>query len=337
MNVGVIMVRLNPCKNPLVEALHHALTTHVPAGAQVAVGLSGGMDSTCLLHAISSIKRYTKLNLDFFACHVNHGISPRAADWENFCRQICRDKGIDITVLSQPNATVDNEAQARELRYDCFAQLKADIIILAHHLDDQIETLLFRLLRGAGIKGMAAMQEKKVLSGKTILRPWLHIDKKTLQQYATSCQLQWIEDEDNFNLSHSRNAIRHRLLPLIDKLMPQSKKRLAVVQNNLSQAALLLSELADIDEHNANQSANDKGNNKGLSLSYFKQIGEHRTRNYLYHYLSAHHLPYTDAQLYEIVRQLWQAPPTKQLTFSFGSQNLHLSNGLLYFKSNNVP
>src|SRR5918995_5702563 len=134
-------------------------------GKRVAVGLSGGVDSVVLLHVLSRKSSVT-------AVHVHHGLSPNADRWAAFCRRLCKRWGVPLTVRRVKVAKGGKglEAAAREARYQVFSKVKEDCLVLAHHLDDQAETVLMNLLRGAGRRGASGMLPEARLHGKTVLR-----------------------------------------------------------------------------------------------------------------------------------------------------------------------
>ncbi len=191
-------------------------------GKRVAVGLSGGVDSVVLLHLV-------KHHPGVRAIHVHHGLSPNADKWAAFCRRLCKQWNVPITVarVRVKRAGKGLEAAAREARHAAFAKLDADVIALAHQLDDQAETVLMNLLRGTGVRGAAGMQPLARLQGKLIARPLLDISRKTLEDYARLHRLEWIEDESNADEALTRNFVRRRLGPLIETRFPQWKTALA--------------------------------------------------------------------------------------------------------------
>src|SRR6266850_683991 len=141
----------------LLETVAAVLNTHAVRGRRVAVGLSGGVDSVVLLDVLGRLRKDLRLALS--AVHVNHQISAHALEWEAFARTLCQARGIALTVrrVKVPRDGSGVEAAARNLRYEAYRGLEADFVALAHHLDDQVETFLLQLLRGAGAKGLAAM------------------------------------------------------------------------------------------------------------------------------------------------------------------------------------
>jgi tRNA(Ile)-lysidine synthase len=191
--------------------------------ASIAVGLSGGVDSVVLLHRLK--QQFPRVR----AIHVHHGLSPNADAWAQFCRVLCKRLDVPLVVrkVSVRRTGRGLEAAAREARYAAFAKEKADTIVLAHNLDDQAETVLMNLLRGAGLRGASGMAERAPLGSKTLLRPLLDVPRKEILAYARAHDLAWIEDESNADESLTRNFIRRRVGPLLEQKFPQWKAALA--------------------------------------------------------------------------------------------------------------
>ena len=171
------------------------LATAKLRGKRVAVGLSGGIDSVVLLHLLHGLA--PRFGYRLSATHVNHGLSPNAADWQKFCSSFCLGLGIPfkamrVTVKRQGRGL---EAAAREARRAAMLKLKVDFVAFGHHLDDQAETVLFNLLRGTGLEGASGMPAIGRLGGKTLLRPLLEVSRAEIRAYAARHGLGWIEDE----------------------------------------------------------------------------------------------------------------------------------------------
>ena len=190
--------------------------------ARVAVGLSGGVDSVVLLHLLSK-------NTAVTAIHVHHGLSPNADAWAAFCRRLCKRLGVPLQIqkVKVVKRGEGLEAAARRARYEAFAKSKADCIALAHNLDDQAETVLMNLLRGAGVRGARGMLAQSSFGKKTLLRPLLGMPRAAILAYAREHGLQWIEDETNADESLIRNFIRRRVGPLLDVKYPRWREALA--------------------------------------------------------------------------------------------------------------
>jgi len=190
-------------------------------------GLSGGVDSVVLLHLLRDLVPQHGYSLS--AVHVHHGLSPNADAWARFCRKLCRDWGVPLAVrrVGVQKAGRGLEAAAREARRAVFARLRADAIALAHQLDDQAETVLLNLLRGAGTRGAAAMPAAGRLGDKLLLRPLLQAPRREILAYARAHRLAWIEDESNRDDALTRNFLRLRVGPLLGQRFPRWRESLA--------------------------------------------------------------------------------------------------------------
>src|SRR5262245_24523432 len=198
-------------------------------GKRIAVALSGGMDSVVLLHLL-------KDHPGISAIHVHHGLSPNADAWAAFCRRLCNQYKVPISVrrVRVRRTGKGLEAAAREARYEAFGKLDVDVIALAHHLDDQAETVLMNLLRGAGLRGASGMQPRTRFGDKVLARPLLDVPRETLTEYARKRRLEWIEDESNADEALTRNFVRPRLAPLIETRFPRWQQSLARAARHFS-------------------------------------------------------------------------------------------------------
>ena len=195
----------------------------------ITVALSGGIDSVCLLH-------FLRRKGPVRAIHVHHGLSPNADAWATFCRRLCKRWRVPLTVRRVKVARGGEglEAAARESRYQAFAVADAQCIALAHNLDDQAETVLMNLLRGAGRRGARGMLPRSRYKRKTLLRPFLNISRREIVAYAREHGLEWVEDESNADEALTRNYIRRRVAPLLDERFPAWKSSLARAARHFS-------------------------------------------------------------------------------------------------------
>jgi tRNA(Ile)-lysidine synthase len=193
----------------------------------VAVGLSGGMDSVVLLHVLVGLRE--PLGFRLSALHVHHGLSARADSWARFCARLCKSLDVPLRVkrVRVTRKREGLEAAAREARYAAFKSVSADGVVLAHHLDDQAETVLFNLLRGAGLRGMSGMPAQGRLHGKLVLRPLLEVSRDEIATYAKAYGLRWVEDESNEDEALTRNFLRRRVAPLLASRFPAWRESLA--------------------------------------------------------------------------------------------------------------
>lgn len=215
----------------------------------IAVALSGGRDSVALLHAVNSLRDVIPMQLR--AIHVHHGLNVQANDWAQFCAQLCTTLNIahtQIAVNIDHANTAGVEAHARAARYKAFAQMSADAVLLAHHADDQIETTLHRMFRGAGLTGLAGMQASRKLNERTqLLRPWLKISRAQIEEYVAQHALNWVEDNSNTNTAHTRNFLRHDILPTLQTHFPQAKQAVSRMAQHAQEHAGFAEALARID------------------------------------------------------------------------------------------
>lgn len=274
----------------LRPAVARALHEHVPAGAIVAVGLSGGRDSVALLDALAAVAPAGGHAL--VAAHVHHGLSPHADAWAAFCAGLCAQRGIDfrerrVAVPRGPQQSL--EAEARRLRYAALAAIareaNAQFVVLAHHRDDQAETVLLQLLRGAGPQGLAAMPPVRAGPfGITWLRPLLDLARSDVDAYAAEHSLRWVDDDSNAGDAHLRSALRHRVIPPLAALVPAYAITLRRAAMHQAEAALLADDLAALDAAAA-------GDGATLERAAIAALPLHRARNLLRWFLRRHDLP----------------------------------------------
>lgn len=204
----------------------------------LAVALSGGMDSVVLLHLLRRLQPRHRYRLR--AVHVHHGLSPNADAWAAFCRRYCRQLQVPLSVrrVSVARSRKGPEAAARAARYAAFGKVACDALALAHHLEDQAETVLMNLLRGAGARGASGMPEHSRLGPRLLLRPLLGVSRERLAAYAREQALDWVEDESNADEALTRNFVRRRIGPLIASRFPRWKENLARAARHFAQTEL---------------------------------------------------------------------------------------------------
>jgi tRNA(Ile)-lysidine synthase len=220
----------------------------LPPGYQVAY--SGGMDSHVLLHALAALR--DTLAVPVGAVHVNHALQPHADLWQEHCAAVCRELAVEYVALdvdARAAAGESPEAAARKARYAALADWlpAGHCLLTAHHRDDQAETLLVQLLRGSGVHGLAAMPAHSVLGQGLHLRPLLDFPRSELQAYADAEGLNWVEDPSNRDIGFTRNFLRHRVMPELQRRWPGSGASLARSAAHQAEAAALLDELAAAD------------------------------------------------------------------------------------------
>ena len=295
----------------LEAAVGAALEAVLFPKARLVLGLSGGLDSVVLLELLRRLAG--PLDFKLSCVHVDHGISPNARRWAAFCVRKCKRLAIPLAVHVVDVAAYRAEgleAAARRSRYEVYARQDADFIVLAQHLDDQAETLLLQLLRGAGVKGGAAMPllraQGRSKTGKparppAILRPMLKLSRPQIAAYAKAHRLKWVEDESNTDIRYDRNFLRHEVLPVMARAFPAYRATLARAAGHLAEASQILDEVAEMDAVLA-----VAGNT--LALAELKRIGPARAKNLLRWLLAQRGAaaPESD-RLEEALRQLLQA------------------------------
>jgi tRNA(Ile)-lysidine synthase len=259
--------------------------------AKFLIAYSGGMDSHVLLHCMNEI-RFKNPQIKIRAVHIHHGLSVNADSWAAHCAAICAQLNIEFLVkhvnmskhigLKGCKNRPSLEAMARDMRYQEFAKLITadEILLTAHHTDDQAETLLLQLFRGCGPKGLAAMPKFKGLASGALLRPLLEFRRTDLWDYAKQNSLHWIEDESNKNIGYDRNFIRHKLMPIIIERWPSILNTLTRSTNHCAEASDLLDVLAQQDYLMAQGSKSNT-----LSIRQLLALSLARQNNLIRHWL----------------------------------------------------
>lgn len=244
--------------------------------APLVVGFSGGLDSSVLLDGL------VRLGLgptELFPVHVHHGLAPEADAWARHCTDMAAARGLELTVEHadlEPGANL--EARARDARYRCLERHldSGSVLLLAHHRDDQAETLLLRLMRGSGVAGLGGMREREKRNGYWLARPLLQLDRSTLEAAARDRGLAWIEDPDNADPVRDRNYLRHRVRPVFHQRWPAADQALATSAELLQEAGGLLAERAQEDFRACN------GTGDQLDIPAVQQLSGPRRRNLLH-------------------------------------------------------
>lgn len=285
----------------MTQPFEKAMAAFAPA-LPLAVGLSGGADSTALL--IACVQRWPG---QVSAVHVNHGLQAAAGQFESHCAALCKRLGVALRVQqvnAQPAPGQSPEDAARIARYKAFeavalagqARTAIKTIALAQHADDQVETLLLALSRGAGLPGLAAMPAQWQRAGVQWARPLLAVAGADVRAWLQARGETWVEDPSNQNQGFTRNRIRAQLLPALEATFPGFRDTFARSSAHAAQAQQLLAELAQADLLQAG--------NPPL-ISALQRLSSARQANLLRHWLRASHrtAPST-AQLHELQRQI---------------------------------
>ena len=268
---------------------------HLPATQRYWVAYSGGCDSTVLLHALAGLRQ--QLPAELHALHVNHNLHAAAPEWAAQCRRVCDSLAIPLTEVEVDARAAKGEspeAAARAARYRIFSEVlrSGDGLLLAHHRDDQAETLLLQLLRGSGPRGLAAMPKHRPLGEGWLGRPLLDFSRQDLCRYAQAEQLEWIDDPSNFDTDFDRNFLRQQVLPLLQERWPAALTTLARSAEHQADAAELLQQLAEEDwQLTAGPQVNT------LRIEALLRLSPERQRNVLRYWINTiNQLPLPDSQ-----------------------------------------
>ncbi len=223
------------------------LQTLLPQQTAFLLALSGGLDSVVLLHLLLQLRRTRSFSLR--AIHIHHGLSPNADNWATFCQTLCATHQVALQI-ERVSVSRDNlEANARAARYHAIRQHRTEneVVLTAHHLDDQVETFFLALKRGSGVQGLGAMAAVGEPHGFPLCRPLLSFDKATLRRYALQHQLEWVEDESNADSDFERNFLRNQALPLLQSRWAQFNEMVARSSRHCAEQQQLLDELLAAD------------------------------------------------------------------------------------------
>ena len=300
------------------QALATLRSEHFPTSEPaIAVALSGGLDSMVLLRLAHAYARAQGLAL--FAFHVHHGLSPNADAWREHCARACAGLGIrfDAREVSIEKGKSGIEAAARKGRYAALGDMcrahGAGLLLTAHHLDDQAETVLLQLLRGsgpAGLSGMDAANRAPTLLGDEHLvmaRPLLQASRAVLEAFAREQGIAWVEDESNSDPRYARNALRHTVMPALAQAFPGFQQRVARSSMHAQSALRVLTEVAD-------QDLDACLDGDAVDLNKLGALSPDRINNVLRHWFSLRRLAMpSTAWMDEMIAQLFEARADAQL------------------------
>ncbi|ABE31326.1 tRNA(Ile)-lysidine synthetase [Paraburkholderia xenovorans LB400] len=320
----------------VLEAVGFSLS-RLPANARIAIAFSGGVDSSVLLDAAVRVAGASRC----VALHVHHGLSAHADAWLAHCEAFARERGVEFAaerVAVSRDTGVGVEAAARDARYraldDMCASRGVATLWLAQHADDQAETVLLQLLRGAGLAGLAAMAPKYLpaKASATRVRPLLHLLRAQLEQYASARALRWIDDESNADTRYARNALRHDVMPALAVHFPGFRDALARTAAHAASAQRLLDEFARIDMEAASR---DEG--RALSHDALLALDDERALNLMRYWMRTLGLAAaSSARLGDALRQLREigaAGEGHALRVDHAGHALRSYRGLVYWEA----
>lgn len=280
----------------------YEILQRLPAARRYWVAYSGGCDSHALLHALVDLQAQLS-GVSIVAVHIDHGLHPDSAVWAQHCRDVCEKLYVEyvgrrVDARAPPGAS--REASARQARYAAFASLIAagDVLLTAQHQDDQAETVLLQLLRGAGPAGLATMPFFNEFHAGILARPLLGFRRAALLAYARAHGLCWLEDPSNADVTLERNYLRHHVMPVVGKQWPASAKVLGRVALLQAEADELLQELARQDLQQARDTAP-----AALKVAGLLGLSAARQRNALRCWLREQSLPIPSAAQLRRIQQ----------------------------------
>src|SRR3989344_5891248 len=305
----------------LADVLHRlGLSPETP----LKVAFSGGLDSCVLLHALCALRKELPWRLG--AVHVDHGLQPASAGWvrhaEKFCEGLnvpCAVERILITVTEIREHGL--EAAARQARYACLARHvgTGEVLLTAHHVDDQAETVLLQLLRGSGTHRLAAMPEIAPFSTGRLARRLVGFARAQLADYAEREKLQWVDDASNRDPRFSRNYLRHQVFPLLDTRWPGAARQIARAATLSAEAAGLLDAVAEADS----QACRAEGPS-ALSVTALRQLPPPRQRNLVRYWLRRQGFQAPSAMhLDHILAQVEREPRTRHAVVRWPEAEVH--------------
>ena len=294
----------------IVEKGFLSLSTSHKKIKSMTVALSGGVDSVVLLYLFHQLQKTQNFTLK--ASHVHHGLSKNADKWVKFCEKLCTKLSVPLDVhrIKLPQKkSLGIEGEARQLRYEKLLQTKTDLVVLAHHEDDQAETFLLQLIRGAGVKGLSSMAHFD--ERRRLWRPLLNASRIDIESYAKQHKLKWIEDESNQNIDYDRNFIRSKVLPILKNRFNHIIKVISRSSSHLAEAQHLLDDLAKIDLKKSFKSDNYKHK---LKVKALEKLSLSRAKNVLRYWLELNDqiMPSRDL-LDELLRQVLTAKKDAEL------------------------
>jgi tRNA(Ile)-lysidine synthase len=293
------------------------------------VAYSGGLDSHVLLHVLASIQNEIKQKL--VAVHINHGISNDADLWVNHCQNICEDLVIEFQTFSvdlSHKSDKGTEAFAREKRYEVFGSLlnSHDLLLTAHHMDDQLETILLQLMRGSGPDGLVGMPQAREFSKGILLRPLLEYSREEIHDYALSESLHWVEDESNKSNKYDRNFLRNRIIPELLTRWPGALKTAQRAAKHQAEARSLINEVSRIDLE-----LTCDGKHTKVNISKFANLSGIRKKNTLRAWIKINKLETPDTQIIEkIITEVILANADRNPCIKWKGGEIRRYRGYLY-------
>lgn len=318
----------------LTAALRDTLAAHRPA--RIGIAFSGGADSTALLHAAAALQR--RGVVEVVAFHVHHGLAAAADAWLVHARDQATTFGVGFdeehVVLTRAGASI--EAEARALRYAALARLcrrhDCGVLMTAHHADDQAESVLLNLARGAGIGGLAATARSRRIEDVVLMRPLIDLPSSVLREYIDREALCFVDDPSNHDRRYTRNAIRYEVMPALRRIVPTIATRLAQTAMHASTMQGLLDDIGEEDLRRGAASDDE------LDVEHLAALSEARAANALRVWIARRGMRApSSAALREMLDQLLHASPDAQIALLHERQTLRLYRGRVSIDAGGPP
>jgi len=293
------------------------------------LGFSGGLDSTVLLHLLCTWRKANASAPPLSAVHINHGLQDSADSWQDHCAELCQQWTVPFTsVALQGDTIASGEAGARSARYGVFRQhlIEGGVLFLAHHQDDQVETFFLRLMRGAGVTGLAGIPRTRPLADGAILRPLLSYSRKQLEGYGEKHALPYIDDPSNTDTQYDRNFLRQKVLPLLASRWPAYRDAVGRAMMHQASAIAVLEEAVGLPKTLVSATG-DLGVSQSDLLECSLELASIRLRTWLQ--LQQCALPDT-ASLHEFLRQLREAEAEAKPTLKTQNYTLKRYRDAIY-------
>lgn len=307
-----------------------------PAAQRYWVAFSGGLDSTVLLHALAM--RRERLPGRLCAVHVHHGLQTAADTWQRHCEDTCAELNVELTqrnIQVRADAGESLEALARNERYAVFKDLlqAGEFLLLAHHLDDQLETFLLQALRGSGVAGLAAMPAVAPFAAGYLARPLLEMPRESLLDWARALRLIWVDDPSNQDLRFDRNYLRHEVVPRLKRRWPAAAETISRSARHCGEAVELLNSQAaeDLKHYTA-------ADGNSLALEVARALPRPRVKQLIRYWLTQSGFPAPPShKLDQVFSDILTARPDRMPSVRWAGVELRRYRGRLYAQHAPVP
>lgn len=284
--------------NDLIKTVEKFLEKYnlLQESTKLMVGFSGGYDSCALLYALNSLKEKYKLTL--CAAHLNHGWREEANNEELNCKEFCKKYDINFYSEKLDESVNKTETAAREARYEFFIRAAKHFntknILTAHNKNDVAETLIYRISKGTGVKGLCGIEEKRVCNNIMIYRPILSIERDEIENFCNENKLMPNNDSSNFNTKYKRNFIRHEIIPMLKNINPNIQNAINSLYENAKENEQIINEYLNVVKK-------DIFNNNKIKTNKFIKLSTALKQRLIYDLIIERNLEYDRKKILEII------------------------------------